>query len=611
MVVERSPEELEAQMLVTRTKMLFGHVPISTVTGAGLALMVVALANSLGPDGITAKTIDWLALTLVVSIIRTGHALAYSRSKQCAATHWRRGLLALTVAFSACWGATFWMLPLEGHLDYAIVMIGSVIGISAAGVAMLNADRVAVRAWVVPALLSCLAYCTHIGGPYGMYGMVTVASLLIILLVESNRTDLRIGELLRLRYQSEQLAVARAQALVEAEQLSAAKGRFLATMSHEMRTPLHGILGLSRMLRHDLIRKQSHQHMDLLQSAGQHLLGVINDVMDFSRLQEGKLSLRPRPVDLVELAQDVCHLVNVNAAEKGLSVALKVDWPGNHWVELDADRFRQVLFNLLGNAVKFTDRGHIIMHLRAIAGPAGDISHVRFEIEDTGIGIASHELARVFDPFHQATGGQEHRAPGSGLGLSIAQQICKTMHGEISCESTPGVGSTFRVTLPITLVAPDRGGQHSAAAVAEQARPLSGTVLLVDDDPVNVLVGQAELKQMGMAVITAVDGLQALERLDEHDVDLILMDCNMPRMNGFDAAKKIRTLEAEHGAPAVPIVALTASHDVETHRQCLLSGMNDSLTKPFKPDELRGVLKRYLPQTESMARSTGPTVSIA
>ena len=592
-------EALKAQIELSRTRMLIGHIPRASLTVGCFAVIIVALvaAEIGGSPGL--PVLSWLVTAVMMSLLRTAHAVAYLRSNRRQAGHWRPAFLGITTAFGLCWAMLPWVLPLSGHNALASSIIGAMVGMAATGASMVGFDRDHTRAWIGPMLVSATLYCVQIGGPLGWFGLISVPGFLVILWLESDRSHRRIGEMLRLRFESEQLAQARAQALQEAESLSAAKSRFLATMSHEMRTPLHGILGLSRMLRGELQSSTSQAQMTLLQNAGEHLLGVINDVLDFSRLRENKLTLKPRPVDLAALVHDVCELADATARDKGLTVRMQSDLPQGDWVQADADRLRQILTNLVGNAVKFTSQGHVVVRLRQAETSTDEQAVVVFEVEDTGAGIAPDQIGKVFDPFHQADARDERQGGGAGLGLSIAQQICMAMKGEIRCDSEPGQGSVFWFSLALRRVpmpaAPTVNARPETPAQSPGTPQLQGTVLMAEDNPVNALVAQAMLEQAGLDVHVVENGRLALDWLAKHEADLILMDCHMPEMGGMEATRRIRALEARQGRPPVSIVAVSAgkTHS-EDHRQCLAVGMNDYLSKPFHGDDLLRMVRNHL-----------------
>ncbi len=605
-VGSRMSQESEAtrqadQVRIKHTKLLLSHVQLVSMIAAGFAGLIGLLVDQTLPGGLTTGTCLWMGATSLIGLARAWQAWAFFGSPDKGAAHWRPTFLVLTGLFACAWGALTWVVPLARNSSLAVALVGSVIGIAAAGVSMLNVDRIASRVWMVPTLGSAALYSAHSGEAFGWYGFVTVSGFLLVLWLEAGRMHNRINELIRLRFQSEQLAMARAQALEEANALSDAKGRFLAIMSHEMRTPVCGMLGLSRLLREDLSQPASHLRMDLLQHAGEHLLSVIGDVLDFSRLKEGMLELRPRPLNLTPLVEQACALANVSAQEKGLSLNLSSDLPPTLWVKADGDRLRQVLLNLLGNAVKFTDRGHIHLRMQGSVQRQAGLLMLHVEVSDTGIGIPPEELAKVFDAFHQVDNRVERRAPGSGLGLSIAQQICRAMKGEIHCESEVAVGTTFHVSLPLQLdrepaAAPAEPPAAQAQDSAEPAdnAPLRGTVLLVEDNPVNTLVTQAELAQLGLKVATADNGRSALAWLAQHQADLVLMDCHMPEMGGVEATRRIRARESSQGTAPMPIVALSASTLDQDRAACLAAGMNDYVVKPIAPRDLAWVVRRHL-----------------
>jgi signal transduction histidine kinase/FixJ family two-component response regulator len=600
-------EELNALVRKARTRMLFSHVPAGTLTAAGFAVVLATLIYTMMPGVHMTPIWAWTACVLVVAGIRTHHARRYYQSRDRSASHWYRGLLWNTVAFSVLWGGLIWLLPISQRLDVVATVVGSMAGLAAMGAFMLTVDRLALKLWVLPLLFPNIVYCVMRADVYGVFGVISLTGFAISLWMESARSHRRVGELLRLRYESEQLAQMQAEALNQANAHSAAKGRFLATMSHEMRTPLHGILGLSRLLRPDLATQDGHHRLNLLQGAGEHLLTVINDVLDFSRLESGHVDLHHDDFDLVQLISEVAALAGVNALEKGLSVRVDSCLPERYQVRSDAGRLRQVLINLLGNAVKFTDRGEVILHVHQSHASTPDL--LTFEVIDTGIGIDAKELGRVFDAFHQVDGAFERRTGGSGLGLSIARQVCQALGGDLTCESQLGVGSTFRFGARLQRVAADASvpgevipiraamAQHlewtaDLASLAERA--LSGHVLLVEDNPINALVAQAELEQLGLQVSLATNGVEALSWLDGHRADVILMDCHMPEMDGFEATRRIRQREMLRGTPPVPIIALTANAQDNDRRLCLSSGMTDHLAKPFAPSALLGLLRRYM-----------------
>jgi signal transduction histidine kinase/CheY-like chemotaxis protein len=609
---------LNARVTRARARMLYGHMPVTAWTLSGFIVVIGGLIHLTQPGPLDLPALTWLGVTLMLAITRALHAQAYFRATDRRSPFWMRSYLRLTLVFSLSWSALPWALPIAQDPQLATAFIGVMIGMAATGAAQISSDRANVRAWTVPILLSSALYCAHTGGPLGWFGFISILGFQVILWLEADRAHRRICEMLRLRFESEHLAQARARALQEAEALSAAKGRFLATMSHEMRTPLHGILGLSRMLKGRLRQPDDVSQIGLLQDAGEHLLGVINDVLDFSRLNDHGLHLRLRPVLLNELARHVCELSQVTAQAKGLVVMLRSGLPGDMWLMADPDRLRQILTNLVGNAVKFTQQGHVMVRIGwrdpVADAPEGHLCQILFEVQDTGRGIPEPHLERIFDAFHQVDARDDVQVGGTGLGLSIARQICQAMGGQLACESRLGIGTTFSFSLALP-----RSARPAREEVSELQRAtlganaggiaLAGQVLVVEDNPVNALVARATLESLGLDVAVAENGLQALAWLTANEADLVLMDFHMPEMGGIEATRRIRELEAQRGWLPMPIVAMSAGDQFDDHRRCLEVGMNDHISKPFVMEDMTRVLRRHLHQR--VQRRTAPSLAQA
>jgi CheY-like chemotaxis protein len=345
------------------------------------------------------------------------------------------------------------------------------------------------------------------------------------------------------------------------------------------------------MLREDVNSSGANQRLDLLQSAGTHLLGIINDVLDFSRLRAGRLVLRQGPVDVHALVEEVTALAHANVRGKPVKVTCDIRLPMPYWINTDGHRLRQVLHNLMGNAVKFTQHGHVSLLVRR--DKTGSKDSLCFEVQDTGVGIPEDEIKRIFEPFHQVDGKYERRVTGTGLGLSISTQICQVMGGTLECKSSVGTGSTFRCMLPVQTMAPPVNADEQDSGWSQAG---DVHVLLVEDNPVNTLVAKAELERMGMQVSTLENGRQAVDWLLLNTVDMVLMDCHMPEMNGFEATRRIRERETRLNLTPVPIVALTASTNQADQELSMASGMNDFVSKPFSSVELQQIMKKHLSQ---------------
>jgi CheY-like chemotaxis protein len=334
---------------------------------------------------------------------------------------------------------------------------------------------------------------------------------------------------------------------------------------------------------------------DLIERSGEHLLGLINDVLDFAKIDAGHLRLVEAPFDLVALVEEVVSVTGEPARTKGL--ALDVDTtgllPAGGWMNGDAARVRQVLHNLLSNAVKFTDHGRI--GVRAWRDPAD--GRVCIEVEDSGIGIPAEQMEHVFEAFHQAENAFDRRFGGTGLGLSVARELARAMGGELGVRSQPGVGSVFRFEAPLSPAQPDT---HAPEQAPPPGAPmaLAGRVLVAEDNGVSALVVEAMLERFGVEIEVVGDGVQAVDRWERSQPDLVLMDCQMPELDGFAATRRIREREALTGRRRVPIVALTANAFESDRERCFAAGMDEHLAKPFREEELVEVLKRHLGRSQ-------------
>ena len=316
-----------------------------------------------------------------------------------------------------------------------------------------------------------------------------------------------------------------------------------------------------------------------------------------ARIESGKLAVDAGPVDVREVVGDVCALLGLTAREKGLSFELQMSVGLPALVLGDASRIKQVLHNLIGNAIKFTERGQVLVKLSTVLDMrAGTL--LRFVVQDSGEGIAADQMERIFAPFEQAATGLR-RHEGAGLGLTISRELARAMGGDLCCSSTPGEGSQFEFTLPLRAVVPAAGEQAANDEPANNR--LSGRVLVVDDSAVNLLVASAMLEAGGLQVDQAETGMQALNRLQSQSFDLVLMDCQMHGMDGFETTSRWRELELAQGLTRLPIVALTASAVNGDRDRCLAAGMDDYLLKPFEQADLMAMLARHLRIGERLA----------
>ncbi len=383
-----------------------------------------------------------------------------------------------------------------------------------------------------------------------------------------------------------------------AEAASRTKSQFLANMSHEIRTPMNGVLGMAQLLAADAtLTDKQRRYLDIVQSSGESLLRVIDDILDFSKIEAGRMSLSDEVFDPRERVAMTLRLLETRAHAKHLELSWWAADAVPAWVKGDAARLHQILTNLVGNAIKFTEKGAVSVRVETddIPSQAEDICRLRFTVSDTGIGIPAEYMPRLFTLFSQADETTSRRFGGTGLGLAISRQLVELMGGEMEVESEAGQGSSFRFTVLLGRAEPPAAVQPPEERVSERA--LGGRVLVVEDEPTNRMLAKAMLKIMGCTPALAESGEAALDWLEQDECDLILMDCQMPGLDGYETTRLIREREqrAEAGGKRIPIVALTANALSGDRELCLAAGMDDYLSKPYSRENLEQKVRRWLP----------------
>lgn len=582
----RAQAGLGERVLDAQTAMLYRRSQGSVLAGV---LLGVVVCVGLMPYLPAAMVWGWFALRCCVALLRYTLGLRFFRSPPDGDRVWRSGFVTSLALDGLVWAMLgTWLRP-EALPNGDALMVAVLVGVASVGVFVLQSSWRASGTFVVSTLLPMIVFQFALGTRAGLFIGLALSIFLVMIFLEARHSEARIRELLRLRFDTDRIAEERAKALQLAQRQSNVKSQFLATMSHEMRTPLHGILGLTRMLRQGSGHAAPLEQLALVERAGEHLLTLINDVLDFSKLEAGPVKLADEVFDLAALVEDVVSLSIPPAYEAGLTLSMRLQMHRPCTVRGDPARVRQVLHNLVGNAIKFTDIGAVTVTAKYHPGRG----LARISVQDTGVGIGAHDLSRIFDAFHQADGSYTRRFGGTGLGLTIGRELARAMGGDLTCTSKVGQGSIFVVKL--RLPAKEMPLPADVDLPLEPVAPrLAGHVLLAEDNIVNALVAEAALQEIGLTVQVVGDGAQALAAFEARRPDVVVLDCHMPVMDGFEAARRMRIAEAKQGWPRTPIVALTANALEGDREVSLAAGMDDHLAKPFRQEQLRAMLQRVM-----------------
>ena len=572
------------------------HSSTAAVISAVFALILaVYLAPTFG-----AAAYVWFALKVASALPRFLVARAYRLG------WWSPPLEAMQsfvwtsfVIDGAIWGlAGIW--GAGGHSETVALIVACISSVAMLATFALQIQLKATMAYVAPMLVPMAIALLWRGDALGLFA----AAGTVLVLVQTTVTSMASQRRATQEYLAhEQLS----EALTEVKRQSSVKTVFLGGMSHELRTPLHGILGLTELIQRKVTDGSISHQLDLIRSSGEHLLELISALLDISRIDSGKLELHPAPVDLVEELRTVAELYELRASDKGLTFELDLRIGDNCWVSTDMTRVRQVLHNLLGNAMKFTKRGVIALSVWETAGSFA------VEVTDTGPGIHPLELPHVFDAFRQTDATAANTADGAGLGLTIAREIAHAMNGDLTAASTVGVGSRFRFEFiaPKLHAAEIPTSAHEEVSEPQRLRS-NFRVLVVEDNDVNAMIAIAFLERLGLAATRVPDGRQAVQAaFTAPRPDLILMDCRMPVLDGLDATREIRSVEKSTNKPRVPVIALTANPSEEDRAECFAAGMDGFLTKPFTPAQFMRSIRRYFRDLREDRAKTHPLYEFA
>jgi signal transduction histidine kinase len=595
-----------------KVRIEFVRMAYQELTGTAIVATFTALVYAVALSVLNVGPGVWFWFGAVAAIAGTQIALAYafrqSNAGPASSPQWGLRFIVATTVLAAAFGALSWIFPLLSHAPYRTAHILVLAGIATAStrslLPMRKGNLIFICMLMLPTALRFFSSSDLLGACLGTCVLI-YAGFTAFTNMRSNRT---LSDALIMRYERELLAdelaaennrrVAREselqEATLKAEAANRAKDDFIATISHEIRTPMNGVLGMLRVVRDTELSAEQRSYLRTASDSAESLLLLLNDVLDFSKIEAGRLELERAPFPPATVAKSVVDLLHARARDKGLNLEVKLgdNLPGV--VIADSGRLRQILVNLIGNAIKFTEKGKVELAVNCVERSETKAT-VHFVVTDTGIGIDSAALSRLFKPFTQADSSMNRRYGGTGLGLVISMRLAQAMGGIIQVQSTPGRGSKFQLVLPCPL--PE--ATSAAANVTEAPRfitpSLRGDVLVVEDDSVNRQVIDLFLKKIGITPTFAGDGEEAITKATGRDWDLVLMDCQLPGIDGLEATRQIRKIIGEK---KLTIIALTANASTQVRENCLAAGMNDFLSKPVRFELLCGTLTKHLPAAD-------------
>jgi signal transduction histidine kinase/ActR/RegA family two-component response regulator len=616
-----SPPSIDAEIALARVSAIYRLAP-QPQAGAVVFSMVVAYAMW---DHLSAAwVLGWLLARLAISAVRASETGRFERDPMRAQrlVYWHTRFDLLITLDNLCWCViALVFVPAVRDTMLGSLLFASVLCITAIGVFILVSSMHTAMLNFLTILLPVMAHALWTGNDDAWVVAVSLLVYGAVLTQESWRSCRDWTDMTRLRLEASSVAAAREQARQVAVEASQAKSRFLANMSHEIRTPMNGILGMSELLQATRLDPTQARYVQAISTAANALHDLLGDILDLSKIEEGKVRLERMDFDPAHLLAGVATIYRELGLARGVAVQTAIALQALPPVSGDPTRLRQVLANLLGNALKFTSAGTVSLRAEPATRPdTHGRPWIRVSVQDTGIGMTHDQMAQLFQRFSQADSSTTRRFGGSGLGLVICKHLVELMGGTIHAESTPGHGSTFWFEVPLEAALDAQPGTAAAGtstsatsatsataatsatsataataaggATTDPGTPRPGHVLVVEDNAVNCLVVQAMLERLGMTVTLAHDGAQAVAAMQAHDVDVVLMDCQMPVMDGYEATRRIRS--SGHARAELPIIALTAHALAEDRQRCDAAGMNDYLPKPVTGEALARVLLRYL-----------------
>ncbi len=615
-----SASQQDERVLQTQVARLISGSGFSNLAGIAMAIIWVGLIWKDLPHEVLTV---WLGLMLLLFLYRfvTHYFRLHSAESKLSIDKYiiRRWYLVSVFLTGAGWGVTSTLMFPFNEL-HQIVLAFILVGVSASGVTYSSV------AWVYYGYVGCvllplMVRLFYVGGEvYYALSAMTGFFLGVMVMAVYRMYKSSIAEL-ELLYKNETLIedltkagnnleslndnlkdeiqhgkrieLELKKAKEKAEQMSQAKGEFLANMSHEIRTPMNGVIGTLQLLDDTNLSQEQKEFVEIAHKSADALLAILNDILDLSKIEAGKLSFENITFDLKQIVNDIVTLHSLKAEQKGVFLLQKVDESLPEFLMGDPTRLRQVIVNLVSNALKFTSQGEVKISVDVLNKDADSVD-LKIAVTDSGIGIPQTALETLFNAFTQADGSTTRKYGGTGLGLAIVSQLVDLMGGSLGVDSVEGDGSVFWFTVSFQCA---KQAPEMAQEITDKNEVLQfeAKILLVEDNPINQMVAQKMLEKVGLKPALANNGVEALKLLSEQSFDLVLMDCQMPEMDGFDATREIRKLNIKAlNQQSLPVVAMTANVMSGDRERCLEIGMDDYIGKPVQRDQLASVLKKWL-----------------
>jgi signal transduction histidine kinase/CheY-like chemotaxis protein len=585
--VDAGSPDVQERIEAEATVLLYRSSGFGLLSNLLLATVLVAGTFGVYPLSFHLK---WLAAIVVVSLARWFLAAAFKRAQPSVADlpKWRNAFVVGVGLIGVIWGAAGWSYFASDTLLPRLLVVLILAGINAGAARSFGPVPLAYCIYVLTTLCPLLIRFAlmPIDGSWLLAISTVIYALFLLNTLRLHHADLQ--RLHRLIFTNEELVATMRREKTKAEEKNQAKSDFLATMSHEIRTPMNGILGMLQVMQDAPVNETQREQLSIATNSADSLMRLLNDILDFSKIESGMLDFEAIPLALADTVEEVAALLRPRANNKKLELELDLDPSLPAYVTSDPVRLKQVLLNLTGNAIKFTEKGSVKIQVRLL--PASEASaRVSFSIRDTGIGIDRDTQEKLFRLFTQGDSTMSRRFGGTGLGLAISQKLVERMGGRIAVASEPGKGSTFSFELAFTVASAPKPSTTRSPFAGNA--PMAGRLLVIEDDRVNQRVIQALLGKLGLESVVVGNGLDAVKAAISEPWAAVLMDCQMPGMDGFEATRRIRQLTAGRH---LPIIAITANARPEDRAACEAAGMDDFLPKPIRQKELKACLSRWL-----------------